>query len=145
MWVIPPTRSLCRICGGGLPVIQRNHNMCSVFGHGYSGAHYTVPGSFYVNLTTRFQQWFFNDELHSSGISHDIPPFVHIGGVGHVGADSRWAVRSSKTYSAFSALLPWIKLCVCAVSLPAGGFHHAYAYVLALDIIISRFVLGAQR
>lgn len=57
-----------------------------------------------------------------------------------------WAAGGVVGFSRRSPLLlpspSRIKLCVCHVSPPAGSFHHTYAYVLALDIIISRFVQG---
>lgn len=57
--------------------------------------------------------------------------------------EARFNPRHSKTFPDYSALA--LRWCVCGVSSPGGSVHHTYANVLALDIIISRFVFGASR
>ena len=95
MWVIPPTRLLCRICGSGLLVIQRNHNMCSVFGHRYGGAHYAVPGSLFCKPDHRFQQWFLMMSCTALGSHIASNPgcrHLHGEGGGPGGVNSGWVV-----------------------------------------------------
>lgn len=56
------------------------------------------------------------------------------------GVRSRWMNWSCQAVPSFSCRCSTgQKLCDCDVSLSLSSFHHSRAYVLALDIIISRF------
>lgn len=52
-----------------------------------------------------------------------------------------WVFKMSLAFPSLALL----NKVVCLQRLPVGSFYYTYAYVLALDIIISRFVQGAPR